>query len=410
VANTLITPDWITKETMRLATNNLKFVGNIDRSYDDQYVQAGAKVGATVKIRLPQRFRTTKGQALQVQSINDQYVPATITDQAHVDMSFSSADLTLSVDNFTARYIKPAGEQLANTMDYDGLSRCYLDVYQSVGTPGTTPSANSTYLDANVKMTNSATPVSSRKAVLSAQAHATIANANLTLFNPVKQISEVYRSGMFAGDALGVDEWYMDQNVASHTTGTFTSSTPLTNGANQTGTSLITNGWASGATTIKKGDVFTIAGVYAVNPQNYQSTGQLQDFVVTADASDTTGAITFSISPSIITSGQLQTVSASPADDAVILFRGQTGATGTLATTSSPQNLIFLKEAFAMVSADLDMPQGGAKSSRISSNKLGFSMRFVEQYNIQTDQNAARIDVLYGFKTLRPEFACRVWG
>jgi hypothetical protein len=410
VANTLITPDWITKETMRLATNNLKFVGNIDRSYDDQYVQAGAKVGATVKIRLPQRFRTTKGQALQVQSINDQYVPASITDQAHVDMSFSSADLTLSVDSFRERYVKPAGEQLANTMDYDGLSRCYVDVYNSVGTPGTTPSANLTYLQAGVKMTNAAAPVAGRKAVLDALAHATIANANLTLFNPGKTISDVYRSGMFAAEALGVAEWYMDQNVASHTTGAFTSSTPVVNGANQTGSSLITSGWASGATTLKRGDVFTIANVYAVNPQNYQSTGALQQFVVTADAADTTGAITLSISPSIITSGQLQTVSASPAASASILVVGQTGATGTLTATASPQNLIFLKEAFAMVSADLDMPQGGAKSSRISSNKLGFSMRFVEQYNIQTDQNAARIDVLYGFKTLRPEFACRVWG
>jgi len=157
--------------------------------------------------------------------------------------------------------------------------------------------------------------------------------------------------------------------------------------------------------------VFTVAGVYAVNPQNYQSTGQLQQFVVTADISDTTGAMTIPISPAIITSGPFQTVTNSPTNTAAILVVGATSAVaGTLATLVSSQSLLYHPDAFTMVMADLEMPQGGAESSRVSNNQLGIALRFVKQYNIQTDQNAARLDCLYGWKTIRPELAARAWG
>ena len=411
MANTLITPDWITKETARLLVNNLKFAGNVNRDYDDQYRQAGAKVGYTVKARLPQRFRTTKGQALQVQAITDQYVPVTVTDQANVGISFASAQLTMEVDEYRSRYVKPASEQLANTIDYDGLARVYPDVYQSVGTPGVTINNNLTYLQAGAILSNAATPVDGRLAILDPLSTATISNANVAVFNPSRTISENFRSGQFAGPALGYESWFMDQNVARHTTGTFTTSTPVTSSAAQTGSTLATSGWASGASSLKRGDVFTVAGVYAVNPQNYQSTGQLQQFVVTADTNDTTGSMTIPISPAIITSGPFQTVTNSPTNTAAILVVGATAAVaGTLATLVSSQSLLYHPDAFTMVMADLEMPQGGAESSRVSNNQLGIALRFVKQYNIQTDQNAARLDCLYGWKTIRHELAARAWG
>ena len=411
MANTLITPDWITKETARLLVNNLKFAGNVNRDYDDQYRQAGAKVGYTVKARLPQRFRTTKGQALQVQAITDQYVPVTVTDQANVGISFASAQLTMEVDDYRSRYIKPASEQLANTIDYDGLARVYPDVYQSVGTPGVTIASNLTYLQAGAILSNAGTPMDDRKAILDPLSMATISNANVAVFNPTSTISSNFRSGQFAGPALGYESWYVDQNVARHTTGTFTTSTPVTSSASQTGSSLATSGWASGVSSLKRGDVFTVAGVYAVNPQNYQSTGQLQQFVVTADTNDTTGAMTIPISPAIITSGPFQTVTNSTTNTAAILVVGATSAVaGTLATLVSSQSLLYHPDAFTMVMADLEMPQGGAESSRVSNNQLGIALRFVKQYNIQTDQNAARLDCLYGWKTIRPELAARAWG
>lgn len=413
--NSFITPTWVLREVARILVNNLKFAANVDRSYDDKYKVGGAKVGYTVSARLPQRFRTTKGQAFQAQAINDQVVPVSLTDQANVGTSFSTADATMIVEDVRKRYVNPAAEQLANTIDFDGLSRCYLDVYNSVGTPGTTPSSNLTYLTAGVVLTNGACPIDGRVTVVDPLAMATISNANVAIFNPQSVISESFRSGMFARNVLGIDEWYQSQNVARHTTGAFTSATPLVNGANQTGTSLITDGWASGASTLNKGDVIQIAGVYAANPQNYSSTGRLQDFVVTQTISDTTGAMTISISPSIIpaTSGSaLATVTASPADDAKIFVLGSTITTGAgaLTATVSPQSLVYHPEAFILAMADLDGELDGATVARVAPKALNVSLRYVRQYSAQTDQKMARIDCLYGWKTFRPEMACRVWG
>jgi hypothetical protein len=183
------------------------------------------------------------------------------------------------------------------------------------------------------------------------------------------------------------------------------------NGAGQTGSSLATDGWASGATTLRKGDIFTIAGVNGVNPLSKTSTGRLRQFVVTADTSDSTGAIAaLPISPSIITSGPLQNVSAAPADDAVITVWSANPAGGTLAATASPVSMIFNPDAFAFVTADLDMPNGGAKGTRINSVRNGLAMRMVEQYDVRTDQNISRIDILIGAATVRPEWAVRVQG
>lgn len=401
MANQLITPLWTLKRVGRLAINNLKFANNVDRSYSDEYVQAGAKVGATINLRLPQRFQTTKGQAFQQQSITDQIVPVTLTDQANVGISFSSQQMTVDVDDYTSRYVEPAAVQLANTMDYDGLSRIFKEVYNSVGTPGTDPTSNSTYLAAGTLLSNLAAPAR-RMVITNPSMQAAITNSNFALFNPGSTISDSFEKGIYSANTLGFKEWYWDQNVARFTNATY-GGTPLVNGASQTGSTLITDGWSSGATTLTKGTVFTIDGVYSVNPQNYQSTGSLQQFVVTQTVSDTTGNITASISPSIIASGQLQTVTATPANNAPITVVGTSGV-------ESAQALAWVKEAVVMVMADLVMPEGGALAERIQSKPLGFSLRFVKQYNALSDQNLARIDCLYGWKAYRPEWICRVQG
>ena len=411
MANTLVTPTWYTKEVARSLVNTLKFAANVNRSYDDQYVQAGAKIGYTVNARLPQRFQVTEGQALQIQGINDQYVPITLTHQKNVAFSFSSAQMTMEVDAVRTRYVNPAAIALGNIVDYDGLTTVYKDVYQAVGTPGTVPNSNLTYLQGGARLTNSSVPSEGRLAILDPVSMVTIANANLALFNPAAQVSEQYRSGQFAARALGFDSWYEDQNVAKHVTGSFTASTPLVNGASQTGSSLVTDGFASGATTLKKGDIFTVAGVFQVNQVSYASTGQLQQFVVTADVSDTAGALTIPISPSIITSGQLQTVTNSPADNAVITVLGATSATaGTLTATTTPQSLLYHPDAFALVMADLHKPSSGVETTTVRSKELGISIRMVQQYQIGSDQEPARMDILYGWATLRPQLACRVYS
>ena len=357
------------------------------------------------------RSTVTDGQALQLQNLYDQTVPISLTNQKNVAFGYSSQQATTELDNIRTRYVNPGSEALANAAEVLAFNAVYRDIYSSVGTPGTTPSATLTYLQAGVKLTDLSAPMKGRVAVLDPLAMSTLANTTSALFNPTAVISENYEEGMFGRRQLGVDKWLQDPVRPTHTTGTFTSSTPLVDGASQTGSTISTDGWASGASSLKKGDIFTLAGVNSVNPLSYSSTGRLQQFVVTADTSDVSGDMaTLPISPSIITSGQLQTVDASPANNAVILVLGATGATGTLATTTSPQSFVYHPDAFAFVMADLMKPGAGAESTTVRSKALGFSIRMVEQYQIGTDQNPSRLDILIGAATIQARLASRVWG
>jgi hypothetical protein len=412
MANTLATPSWTTKEVARGFINKLVFLANVNRTYDDQYEIAGAKVGNTVNARLPQRFTVTDGQALQLQNLYDQTVPITLTNQKNVAFGYSSAQATTELDDIRMRYVNPGSEALANAAEVLAFDAVYTDIYSSVGTPGTTPTTTLTYLQAGVKLTDLSTPLRGRVAVLDPLAMSTLADTTSSLFNPTAVISENYEEGMFGRKQLGVDKWLQDPVRPTHTTGTFTASTPLVNGASQTGSTISTDGWASGAATLNKGDVFTIAGVNSVNPLSYSDNGRLQQFVVTATTSDSSGAMaTLPISPSIITSGALQTVSASPANNAVITVLGATAASsGTLATYTSPQSLVYHPDAFAFVMADLMKPGAGAESTTVRSKSLGFSIRMVEQYQIGTDQNPSRLDILIGAATIQARLASRVWG
>ena len=412
MANTLATPSWTTKEVARAFINKLVFLAHVNRTYDDQYVQAGAKVGNTVNARLPQRFTVTDGQALQLQNLYDQTVPITLTNQKNVAFGYSSAQATTELDNIRTRYVNPGAEALANAAEVLAFDNVYRDIYSSVGTPGTTPTATLTYLQAGGKLTDLSTPLLGRVAMLDPLAMSTLADTTTSLFNPSAVIAENYTEGQFGRKQLGVDGWYQDPVRPTHTTGTYTASTPLVNGADQTGSTIATDGWASGAATLNKGDIFTIAGVNSVNPLSYSSSGRLQQFVVTATTSDSSGAMaTLPISPSIITSGALQTVSASPDNNAVITVLGTTAAAGgTLATTASPQSFVYHPDAFAFVMADLMKPGAGAESTTVRSKSLGFSIRMVEQYQIGTDQNPSRLDILIGATTIQARLAARVWG
>lgn len=411
MANTLATPTWVTKDVALNFTNDLTFLANVDRTYDDQYIVNGAKVGNTVLARLPQRFQPTDGQALQIQALYDQTVPITLTNQKNVATSYSSAQATTELDDIRKRYTQPGGEALANAGEVLAFAAVTRDIYNAVGTLGTTPSATLTYLQAGTKLTDGATPLRGRVAVLDPLAMQTLANTTTTLFNPSAVISDNYENGMFGRNQLGISKWLQDPLRYTFTSGSATgASTPLVNGASQTGSTVDIDGWGSGTTNLKKGDILTIAGVNSVNPLAYSSNGRLQQFVVTADTSDSSGeTATLPISPSIITSGQLQTVDASPANNAVVTYWSM-AAGGTLAATVSPQSLVYHPEAFAFVMADLQKPGAGAKAEVARSKALGFSIRYVEQYQIGTDQNPNRLDILIGAATIQARLACRVVG
>lgn len=407
--NTFITPTWVTKDVASFWKNSLKLVNQFDRQWDESFRNKpeGAQIGYTVQARIPQRFTVTEGQALQQQAILNQTVPITINHQQNVGMGWSSADATLEVEDVQERYTMPAGESLANKVDVTAGAEVYKSVYYSIGAPGTPISSNSTYLDGVAKLQNVGVPAP-YCAVLDPKSQAAILNANLALFNPGKQITEYFQSGQFGAEALGIADWYYDPNMPIHTTGTFTASTPAVNGASLVGSTLATDGWGTYA--LKAGDVFTLDGVYAVNPVSYANTGDLQQFVMTADLAGSTTA-TLAFSPSIITSGQLQTVTNAPADNAAITFLGSTGSVGgTMAATASRQSFIMNEGAFAFVMADLKENLAGAKTAMARSKQARVSMRWVEQYNIQTDQNPSRVDIIYGVASVLPYFALRAWS
>ena len=405
--NTLVTPDHVTMDVAISFVNSLRGVAQFDRSYSDEFVVGGAKVGDTIKIRLPQQYEAVEGEALEIQNLLDRTVNLILNRRRHVGFGWSSSQETTDMDEIRSRYVQPAADTLASIYDRLAMADVYKSVYNMVGTLGTIPAAGLTFSTAVSRILDNGGPDTGLVAILSPLTGATMANTTATLFHPAGPVRENYTTGQMAHDQLGIAKWFMDQNTPRFTSGACpAASTPLVNGANQTGSSVITDGWGAN-TALVTGDIVTFGGVYGVNPLSKESTGRLQQFVLTADVTGTTP--TLSISPSIITSGALQNVTAAPADNAVITYWSM-AAGGTQAATVGPQNLVFAPKAFAAVMADLTMPNGGAKASRVNSKQLAVSLRYVEQFNIVTDQNLNRIDFLAGFASVAPQFAVRVTG
>lgn len=403
MANTNLTISMVTREALRVLENKLTFAKGVNREYDDQFAISGAKIGDTVNIRKPARYVGRSGATLSVEDHTETSVALALDTQFGVDVNFTSKELSLSIDDFSKRIVAPALAVVANKIDRDGLS-LYSSVNNAVGTPGATPTALKTYLQAGAKMDYTATPRDgNRSLVIEPTAQVEIVDALKGLFQSSEKIADQYETGNMG--LAGGFKWSMDQNVVSHTVGPL-GGTPAVNGLTSSGaTTLVTDGWtAAAAARLKKGDVFIIANVLAVNPQSRQSTGQPQQFVVTADvSSDGSGNATIPIFPAIVSSGAFQTVNALPADNALLTVLGA-------ANTVSPTNLAFHRDAFVMGCADLLLPKGVDMASRVSDKQLGMSIRMIRQYDINNDKFPCRLDVLYGWKAVYPELACRIQG
>ena len=401
MANTLLTIDMITRKALEILENNLVLTRNVNRQYDDSYAVEGAKIGTTLRIRLPDRALVTDGAALQVQDDNEQFTTLTVASQKHIGVNFTTAEMTMQLDDFAERVLKPRISQLAASIDAD-VANSFNSIYQSVGTPGTTPSTTAVLLAAQQKLNESAAVMSPRYVTVNPAANASLIEGMKGLFNPVSTISAQFKNGMFGEGILGFEELNMSQSIKQFTTGTRTGAHTVTTTVSAQGTSTIAI-TGTGTQTIKKGDVFTINGVFAVNPQTRESTGSLQQFVVTEDVTAVAGAYAaVKISPAIYTSAvALATVSSFPQAGDTITFLGG-------ASTQYPQNLVYHRDAIAFATADLLLPQGVDMASRQVHN--GISMRVVRQYDINNDRMPCRIDVLYGYNVIRPQMAVRLWG
>ena len=404
MSNNLLTISMITNEALMVLENELTFSSEVMRNYDDQFAVTGAKIGATLNVRRPGRFIGTTGPALNVEDFNETSVPVTLSTQFHVDTQFTTQDLALSLDAFSDRVLKPAVAAVANKIDFDGTTMAKLNTANIVGTAGTPPTSLLTYLTAQAYLDSEGAPRDGRRScIIEPFTGATIVDSLKGLFVPNDRIGMQYSKGMMGRDSAGMN-WKMDQNISAQTFGTYTGTATINT---STDSGILTTGWAqtssltltkSGTFTPLVGDTFTIAGVYAVNPQNRQAYGsnKLRNFVVTAISGN---AVT--VSPAVISAGQFQNVSIpTPAASAVTPFN-QAGAV-------SPQNIVMHKNAFTLATADLDLPDGVVFAGRASDKDLGLSMRIVRQYTINNDSIPTRVDVLYGWAPLYPELSCRV--
>lgn len=411
MANTIITPSIIAKEALLQLSNNLVMANQVHRTYEREF--RGGQ-GSTVSIRKPVKFVTTDGAARSNQDVEEKATTITVDQRKHVSWKFSSQDLTLSVEEYSARYIAPAMITLANTVDRS-LFNLYKRVWNSVGTPGTTPATYAAVASAAQRLDEMAVMGDMRSMMLNPAARYAVAGNQLTLDSVGTKGKSAYEKAELGEVAMF--STYSTQNVQNHTVGAH-GGTPLVNGASQNVTyatatgantqSLVTDGWPNSTAVLKAGDVFTLAGVYAVNPVPGEGASgktvmpYLQQFTVIADAtSNGSGQATLTISPAIIVSGPYQTVSAAPADNAAITVLGT-------AATAYPQNLGFHRNAFALVTVPLEMPDGAAFKARESAD--GLSVRVVKDYDIDADEDIIRIDILYGASAIYPDLACRLWG
>lgn len=396
MSNSLLTINMITNEAVRLFSQTNAFLRRVNRQYDDQFARSGAKIGNTLRIRLPNDYIVNTGAAITPQGTNEQNTSLTVATQKNVPVSFGTAEKTMSLDDYSERILAPAVNRLAASMAGDLISVSNNASNLSFKTDGSgnlvSPDAG-TWLNAGAQLSQNLAPRMDRTIILDMLTEARTVNSLAGLLNPQKKISDQYETGMITSDTLGFD-WFDDQTVQIHTNGTFTAGT--VNGANQTGNTLVTNAITG---TLNAGDIITIAGVNAINRLTGLTQGTLRQFVVTANV--LTGATSIPIYPAIVPApAAFNTVTASPANAAAISLV-------LPASAQYRQNLAFYPEAFTLATADLEMPTTGVvEAARAEFD--GCAMRMITAYDVMSDNLITRLDVLYGFAAIRPEWAAVV--
>lgn len=401
MANAFQNPVMYTNECLRELQNNIIFCKQITRDNEGKFAKEEMKIGDTLNIRRPARFTVSSGASFSAQDYTETSVPLVVNNQKHIDTSFTSADMTLKLQDFSSRVIRPKMVQLAQQIDQDGLLNAKNTTGNLTGTFGTSPNNVSFLFDMGKKLDDFSTPRDGDRYYVADQGStASLVGAMTGFFNPTGKISEQFNEGVFvdATNTVGL-KIGMSQNVQRHTVGPLGGS-PVVNGAAQgiavgwsnTGT-LITSGWtAAAAQRVAAGDVFTAVGCNSVNPVSRQNTGQLMQFCITANqSSDGAGALTLAFSPAIITAGPFQNVSASPTNGGAIVVNGT-------AATAYARNIAFHKDAYQMAMVKLvDLSFAGGWGAVKSQN--GFTLRVFRQAAISTDTVGNRVDGLYGFAT-----------
>lgn len=407
MANTLITPQIIAKEALFHLENNVIMGQNVHRQYKREFV----KIGDSVTIRKPVKFIAVDGAARSNQDVIEQTTSIVINQRKHVSWNFSTVDLTLTIEEYAERYIKPAMIQLANQIDRSLCVEGAAEFFNQSGTPGTTPADFTALANTAQKMDEEPVPDDGmRKLVLNPAARWAMADGmggtgSGGIFN-ADIVHGMVRRGMLG--QLANFDIYGDQNIAVHTVGQYTGAPLVNDAAFVNDTNVINFDGMVGAQVgaLVKGDIFTIDGVFSVNDVSKESTGVLQQFVVLADVTTAAGAGAATVFPTLndgttASTAAYQTVSALPADNAPITIVGT-------ANTGYPQNLAFHENALALVTIPLELPDSATFKAR--ADWRGYSIRVIKDYDIDTDEEIIRLDILYGVKAIYPELGVRLWG
>ncbi|MGH9667090.1 MAG: P22 phage major capsid protein family protein [Bryobacteraceae bacterium] len=401
MSNDIKVLSFVANEMLMQVKNNLQFVKNVSGEEFAGRFTESPKKGETIKIRKPTRYVGRDGETFSAEDYLERTVDMVVQTTAGVDILLTNRELMFDLDNISERVVKPAAETLANKIDRAALAIATAAVYNTVGTPGTVPTALKTYNQARAKMSWEGCPPGQQSLLVTPDMQVEAVDAGKTLFNPDGEIGSQYELGI-VGRHAGA-KVYECQNLVINTVGPL-GGTPLVNGATQTGASLVTDGWtAAAASRLKKGNIFTIDGVYAVNPWTRETIGALRQFTVTADASsDGSGNATLAISPAIITSGPFQNVTASAADNAAITVLGT-------ASTASPQGLRFHRDAFLFGSFDQPSPGSAVTfSKQVSDKQTGIKIRYIRDWDTTNNKQIDRFDCVWAFGVAYPEFAARI--
>jgi len=390
--NTLLVISDITREVQRVLHEKMTFVKTINNQFDNMAESAGGgKNGGVMRIRTPAKYTVRNGKTMTIQDTTDTAETLTVATQDGVDLgNFSSAEMANSIQDVSKRYITPAVSTLASYIDSQVLQGVTKAVYNNVGTAGTTPASMTVWGQARAKLNQYLAPKEDRSIQLNSIAMASMVDAYKALFAPTPNISKQYIEGYIAQNS-GF-EWYENERIYSALTGSDHTTVTINDASIADGDTTVTT--AGGTVTV--GTVFTIANVLAVHPETKAVYAHNQQFVITAVSTND-----WTFSPAWYTSGPNQNVDALPVTTAAVTLVGT-------ASTTYPYHLAYQRDIAAFATQDLPLP----KNTEAMRKKIDeISVRVVlNHWDAVNDVFATRIDVLWGYKTIRPELGCRVIG
>ena len=412
-ADTFLTHDMLAERTLFDLENELAFSKNVYRGYNSEVEETvkGFKKGGTVRVQLPNKYRTKSGATMDAVGIQERNVTITVDEHRHVAVDILESDLTLNIADLSKKILRPASIALANYVDAQGCKE-YKNVYNQVGTPGTTPSTFSVLADAALRLDQEGIVREGRVCVFSPKAHWAMADGELKTVFQQKIVDTMLRKGFIGNFALF--DMYMDPNIQTHTVGAH-GGTPVMNGATaEAATALVTDGWSASAAVLKQGDIFTVAAVYGVNPVSGDvwEGNELRQFVCTADETSVSDALSIAIAPTIYSSAAsedvlpYQTIGTLPANEGAITVVGT-------ASSAYPVNLAFHPHAFALTCVPFRRPMSAGESvmwGQASDKQLGLSITVSTGFDVSSYLENSRMDILFGWDTPQPEYAVRIAG